>query len=139
MSKRLIKKNRKAKILEMKIFRKASGSNKKLMVVRKEVKPHQIHGRDYYMKKPLSKAEFTDQNSPGSEISIVTSPHCLSAALYSPPSSVPVPSLALTSFVRDQTDKENWPPASLFPIFTNPSVMKTDFKRSWTFWLNSVD
>lgn len=44
MSKRLIKKNRKAKILEMKIFRKASGSNKKLMVVRKEVKPHQIHG-----------------------------------------------------------------------------------------------
>ena len=44
----------------MKIFRKASESNKKLMVVRKEVKPHQIRGRDYYMKKPLSKAEFTD-------------------------------------------------------------------------------
>lgn len=41
----------------MKIFRKASGSNKKLTVARKEVKPHQIHGQDYFMKKPLSKAQ----------------------------------------------------------------------------------
>lgn len=71
MSKRLIKKTAGVKntLQEMEDIQKASGSNKKLMVVRKEVKPHQIHGRDYYMKKPLSKAEFTDQDSPGSAIS----------------------------------------------------------------------
>lgn len=69
----------------MKIFRKASGSNKKLMVARKEVKPHQIHGQDYFMKKPLSEAEFTDWESPESEISIVTAPRCFSALLQALP------------------------------------------------------
>lgn len=69
----------------MKILRKASGNNKKLMVARKEVKPHQIHGQDYFMKKPLSEAEFTDWDSSESEISIVTAPRYFSALLQALP------------------------------------------------------
>lgn len=95
MSKRLIKKKttnkRKAKILWIKIFRKASGSNEKLTVARKEVKPHQIHGQDYFMKKPLSEAEFTDWDSPEYEISIVTSLRCFSALLQALPPQLQFP------------------------------------------------